>query len=323
MAYETGVSAGVTALLGTIRVFAAGIGWTIDRNDTNEVALHHANAGYFTLVATPAVDDIYTTADPGPYISVWGQTGYDSSAAYNTQPGSSGGRYGRTNALRGPFTAYHLFGTTQYIHCVIEIVPGEFAHFHFGCMDKTGAYTGGEYATGTSWWYYLTNSTSRNNDALDAYHTVPFDGAGYYSAGNGNGQGAVRLDTDGYTAEWAPFTYQLGAGWSCVWGPARLRDNQWRSPWSFFWPSTPNTVNAISPLAPILLMFLLRVTKTFLAGVPADIRIVNMRNLTPGETITIGSDEWVCFPIKKRGLSQRGEGGVNSWYFGFAYRKVQ
>lgn len=324
MAYETGVSAGVTALLGTIRAFAEGLGWTIDRNETNELALHHPDAGFFTLRATPEEDDIYTNYNPRPYISIWGQTGFDGGAAYNAQPGSSDGIYGRTNGLRGPFTAYHLFGTTQYIHCVIEIVPGEFGHFHFGCLDKAGAYTGGEYATGTAWSYRL-NDDNYNRRALSNRHVVPFDGMGYYPAAQSDGaKGAVRLDTDGYTAEWARFTYDTSSSYSCVWGPARLGDYQWRSPFTFYWLSTPNTVNALSPLAPILLTFLLRNAKTFLAGTPADLRIVNMRNLTPGETITIGNDEWLCFPIKKRSMDEIApHPAVNSWYFGFAYRKVE
>ena len=322
MAYETGVSTGVTALLSTIREFADDLGWTIDRDDVNELALHHADAGYFTLVATPEADDLYTTADPGPFISIWGQTGFDPGAAHSSQPGSSGGLYGRTNALRGPFTAYHLFGTTQYIHCVVEIVPGEFAHFHFGCLDKSGDYTGGEYATGTAWFYYL-NSDNYNRDALANRHTVPFDGEGYYAAGGGSDYGVLRLDTDGYTAEWGRFTYDTDSSYSTVGGPARSSDSQWRTPYSYYWLSTPNTVNALSPLAPILVTFNLRNAKTFLAGAPADLRIVNMRNLTPGETITIGNDEWVCFPLKKRGLDRYAPPpAVNSWYFGFAYRKV-
>ncbi|MAO60883.1 MAG: hypothetical protein CL549_16130 [Alcanivorax sp.] len=317
MAYETGVATDVIDLLAKIRSLADDLGWTIDRHDPAELALHHADAGYFTLRATPEEDDIQTNWDPGPSISIWGHTGFDAGAAHNAQPGSSGGEYGRTNALRGPFAAYHLFGTTQYIHCVIEIVPGEFGHFHVGRLDKTGAYTGGEYVTGTRWDYYLAG-TSYHNDASSNQHAVPFDGVSYY----GPGQGAVRLDADGYTGEWGAFKY-IGSD-SQAWGPLRLLDNHSRSPYSHYWVSTPNTVNALSPLAPILVAFLLRDTKTFLAGAPADLRIVNMRNLTPGETITIGTDEWLCFPIKKRGLERYGpEHEVNSGIFGFAYRKVE
>ena len=324
MAYETGVAASVTALLGTIRVFAAGLGWGIDRDNTNEVALHHADAGWFTLVATPAEDDIYTKSDPGPYLDVWGQTGFDAGAAYDQQPGSSGNLHARANALRGPFTAYHLFGTTQYIHCAIEIVPGEFAHIHFGRLVKAGSYEGGEYAAGTAWYYYL-QSDNYNGQYDSNRHCVPWDGMSYYSAGAGgaSGHGALRFDADGYSAEWGRFTYDRGTGYSSILGPARLGENQNRSPWWSFLFSTPNTVNAVSPLAPIAGAFILRDNKTFLPGAPADIRLVNMRNLVPGETITIGNDEWVCFPIKKRSLQQQDRSNVvNSWIAGYAYRKV-
>lgn len=319
MAYETGVATGVLDLLAKIRGMAVGLGWTIDRNEPTELALHHADAGYFTLLAQPEEDDIQTTTYPRPYITIWGQTGFDAGAAYNAQPGSSGGRYGRTDALRGPFAAYHLFGTTQYIHCVVEIVPGEFAHFHFGLLDKSGDYPGGEYATGTNWSYNLQYANTDNRDSLSNRHAVPFDSINYYAPGHG----VVRLDADGHTAEWGLFYNRTTSDFSVVWGPARLYANNWRSPYTFYWLSTPNTVNAVAPLAPCLVSFVLRGEKTFLAGAPADLRIVNMRNLTPGETITIGPDEWLCFPLKKRGLSRYGPNyQVNSGLFGLAYRKV-
>ena len=99
MAYETGVATDVIDLLAKIRSLADDLGWTIDRHDPAELALHHADAGYFTLRATPEEDDIQTNWDPGPSISIWGHTGFDAGAAHNAQPGSSGGEYGRTNAL--------------------------------------------------------------------------------------------------------------------------------------------------------------------------------------------------------------------------------
>ncbi|MEO1902603.1 MAG: hypothetical protein ABGX87_12675 [Alcanivorax sp.] len=324
MAYETGVAADVTALLGTIRVFAESLGWTIARDNTNELALHHADAGWFTLVATPQTDDIYTSPNPRPYIDVWGQTGFDDGAAYNQHPGSSGDKWGRANGLRGPFTAYHLFGTTQYIHCAIEVVPGEFAHLQFGKLVKAGVYDGGEYAAGTAWYYALQGS-NYNGQYDSNRHSVPWDGMSYYAAGQAGAgaHGAVRLDADGYSNEWGRFTYDLSTGYSSIFGPARLTDNQERSPWWSFLFSTPNTVNAVSPLAPIVPAFILRNSKTFLPGAPADLRLVNMRNLVPGEMITIGSDEWLCFPIKKRSLVQRDTSNVvNSWIAGYAYRKV-
>lgn len=324
MAYETGVAANVTELLGTIRVFAAALGWSIDRDNSNELALHHADAGWFTLVATPQEDDIYTKADPAPYLDVWGQTGFDAGAAYDQQPGTSGDKWGHANALRGPFTAYHLFGTTQYIHCAIEIVPGEFGHLHFGRLEKAGSYQGGEYTAGTAWYYYLA-SNSYNGQYDSSRHCVPWDGMSYYAAGNSRAgrHGALRFDVDGYSGEWGRFTYLNGTGHSSILGPARLNASQFRSPWCSFGFSTPNTVNAVSPLAPIVPAFVLRDNKTFLPGSPADLRLVNMRNLVPGETITIGNDEWVCFPIKKRSLKENDKSNVvNSWTNGYAYRKV-
>jgi hypothetical protein len=321
MAYETGVSTGVTAMLGTIRAFADELGWTIDRDDTNELALHHATAGYFTLIANPQEDDINTVANPEPSIEIFGQTGFDAGASHTNQPGTSAGfSSGRTNGLRGPFTAYHLFGTQQYIHCVIEIVPGEFAHLHFGRLETQGDYVGGEYFTGTLWYYLMIDTSPEHARADDRDHAVPFDCATSRSGGSG----AVRMDVAGYTSEWARFDIASPSSSSTAWGPMRAYgSNVNRTPFQFYSDSTPNTVNAVTPFNNLLVVVNIRNQLGFFAGAPLDLRMVNMKNLVPGETITIGPDEWLVFPVKKRGATVNGpQGEVNSWTFGYAYRKV-
>jgi hypothetical protein len=318
MAYETGVSTGVTAMLGTIRAFADELGWTIDRDDTNELALHHSMAGYFTLIANPQQQDINTTVDPNPSIEIFGQTGFDSGVSYSNQPGTSAGfSSGRTNGLRGPFTAYHLFGTQQYIHCVIEIVPGEFAHLHFGRLERQGNYVGGEYFTGTFWYYLMIDTSPEHASADDRDHAVPFDCA----TGRSGQSGAVRMDVAGYTNEWARFDVRSPNDSSSAWGAMRANGN--RTPFRHYSDSTPNTVNAITPLHNLLVVANIRNQLGFFAGAPLDLRMVNMKNLVPGEAITIGTDEWVVFPVKKKGAALNGpQGEVNSWTFGYAYRKV-
>ncbi|MGI9277486.1 MAG: hypothetical protein ACR2PT_21890, partial [Endozoicomonas sp.] len=103
MAYETGTANGVEDLLDKLRLFAIGLGWTVDRFDTTSVGtgtgnsnngkwlqLHHGDAGYHNLVSDNRVDDVTTTAYPRPYIHTFGATGVNTdSAEYREQLGSS------------------------------------------------------------------------------------------------------------------------------------------------------------------------------------------------------------------------------------------
>ena len=46
--------------------------------------------------------------------------------------------------------AYHLFSSGDFIHVVIEEMPGRFRHLSFGLINKYGAFAGGQYLTGAA-----------------------------------------------------------------------------------------------------------------------------------------------------------------------------
>ena len=66
---------------------------------------------------------------------------------------------------------------------------------------------------------------------------------------------------------------------------------------------------------------------TFVGEYP-DIRLVNMANLTPAQSIFRGAEEWVVFPFKRKGTRDAQRGGaspkpfVNSIEYGFAIKKT-
>lgn len=351
MAYQTGVSTGTHDLLDKLRLFAAGIGWTIDRFATGVTVgyddngtwlqLHHADAGYHNIAADNLINDINTFPRPSPYIYCFGATGVDlESTLFKDQPGSSwtignyqetgningvGGACG-TNGLRGPFTAYHFFGTTDYLHVCIEIVAGEYAHFGVGKMEKNGVYTGGEYGFGTPWYYYL-NTTSNYANSANHFRNAWFFDATYSHSQPISCSGYMRMDHPDYPGvpQWGRASSSQSAASNSVSAASKLTSSygEYRNPFSQMWMLTPNTINGISPMFPIAPIFQLRNTYCFMPGQLKDVRFVNIINLDPGTTVTLGTDAWLVFPIKAKGTQETGpKGTVNSWRYGVAYRKV-
>ncbi|MGI9277957.1 MAG: hypothetical protein ACR2PT_24310, partial [Endozoicomonas sp.] len=348
MAYETGPANGVDDLLDKLRLFAIGLGWTVDRFDTTSVGtgtgtsnngkwlqLHHADAGYHNRVSDNRIDDVATNSYPKPYIHTFGATGVNTgSANYRDQPGASwqvsnkqttsASFASTTNGLRGPFKAYHFFGTSFYLHVVIEIVAGEYAHLGVGRLDKCGDYQGGEYGYGTSWYYYLNSTSAWSANAHDSDHGQPFDA---YSSQTSiyRSVGYLRLGHGDFNNEWARPYSGSNSTFSTISGPGRETSphSYRRNPYATLWNCTPNITNGVSPFIPSLIMFQQRDKNCFTAGEVRDYRFVNMTNLVPGQVITLGSDQWLCFPIKAKGSKViEAKGQVNSWRYGIAYRKV-
>lgn len=341
MAYENGTWTDVVDLLNKLSTFAQAIGWTIDRNaipisNGAWLQLHHAEAGYHNIVCDTNVGDVNTASKPGPWIYCFGSTGSSATDLFNAQPGSSwrgsnntatnGANIAAgTNAVRGAGIAYHFFGTTKYLHIVVEITSGEYAHFGVGILDKSGSFSGGEYGYGTIWEYLFSNVNADSSHAHDNQHSGPFDGR-ISSITPQSSSGYVRIDVDGYTNEWCRCSSSVTATSSVCAGPtmATSEYSYYRNPMIDQWNWTPNSINGIAPLIPSLIMVQIRNTKCYAAGTLHDFRFVNMTNIVPGQVVTIGSDRWHCFPYKAKGavVDLATPGLLNSWRYGVALREI-
>lgn len=289
MAYVTGASSGLSDLLVRLRGFAEGIGWSTTAVNSTTWAFTSPQGGSFTLQLTannasyrlfgatqnlPGV--LMPTAQPGN-----SETFHDGSLLDAVfVPGSS-----------GPYTRHHFFGTLQYLHVVLEVQASVFAHLHIGRLNKRGTqYAGGEYIQGHRY---------------NAVHTQIFDPAG--RLGNWTGRGTSPW-TEGNSG-----IFRAG-GFD---GAAEVR-------WTNQAVGLGKGVHSINhpdiPLAgaslceyldqPIVVpnRILLRagtsqgdLRRARVLGETQDLGIVDITRHAPGDVVIYGEDEWVVFPMYRKG----------------------
>lgn len=349
MAYETGGSSSVGDLLDKIRVFALAQGWAVEhfaaRTDTQgnvtdgsvPNATQPSNGapvpGQSLLIEKGGLRFAFHTdtrtnaiagSDVGPHLVTQIRDGAYSAGQTSTgQTGSSAGAV--TNKLAGPFQAYHLFGGANYLHVVVEIVPGEFRHFGVGTLNKAGAVTSGQYAFGTSW--SQNSSNGYRSNAYSSQHGMPFDdsGGGFGSGAAGQYVTHVRADTDGATPRYAYLD-----GYSGVVSTDAKRNGYGgfiRTAFRTAGPplgvglidAGPSTLTGRTVLVP-LVVGVARPSGFFsLVGAAPDMRSIRIDNLSAGDVVTLGPDSWRVFPIsRKNGVA----GQDNSANLGLAYRVV-
>lgn len=324
MAYQTGSATNPTDLLGKLKTFAEGIGWTSHRwvagANGIEYILSHANAGYFGLIADDRTG-LNASTYAGSTVTVYGFTSFSSGLGTTAQPGINGGSI--SNDLEGPYSAYHLFGTTQYIHVVVEVRTGVYTHFGFGKHNKSWNYTGGEYTYGTAWSYtYISNNTQDSGDFVSTpgsnRNKFPFS-SNFVGSAQSTYFDYVRCDIDGVSPYWfrqhysAPRVGDMAAGYPNSYaGVLGAR----------YIESAPSTFNGLAPLFPIVNTVCGVGPSNYIIGSVPDMRSVHMRYLQPGGTMTIGSDSWVTFPVKRHSLAQVPENEPWSATYGIAYKKI-
>lgn len=350
MAYETGGSSSITDLLDKIRVFALAQGWTVEhfaaRTDKqgNPAAGAVANSaspstgadvpGQSLLIAkagarfafhTDTRTNSLTGSDTGPHLITQIRDGaYSAGQASTGQTGSSAGAV--TNKLAGPFQAYHLFAGSNYLHAVVEIVPGEFRHFGVGTLNKAGAVTSGQYAFGTMW--SQNSSLGYRSNAYSSQHGMPFDDSGLGLSGGAASYYVthVRVDTDGkspryayldgYSGDVATDPYRNGYGGYIRTGIGRTAGAALAVALTEIGPSTLTGRTVLVPLV----VGVARPSGFFsLAGAAPDMRSVRLDNLAPGDVVALGPGSWKVFPISRKNGAA---GQENSAALGLAYRVV-
>lgn len=349
MAYANGSDVDLNGILAHIKSFGEDNGWVVDRfvqtdaggdndgADDRWLQLHSPQGGYHNLVSIIKNEDAPTRPFPKPILRIFGATGVNlDSPRFDSQPGSSlgppGGRNNDsnstlgtgqavacTNGLRGLFTRYEIYGNAQYIHVMVEIIPGEFAHFGFGMANKQGDFAGGEYGYGTVW-YYAQDITTISGGAYNLNNAAFMGSQNNFNAPN-NSTGYFKVDVDGRTADWAHPREAVSPLLSCVQSNWRYSTGS-RNPLSIL-RIRANEINGMAPLDPLLLAYQSRDQGCYIGQQVPDVRMVAMDYISPGESIMYGNDEYVCYPVKRKtGQADRPIGEVNSYIFGIAYKKV-
>jgi hypothetical protein len=320
MSYETASATDPNDLLDKLRIFALANGWTVDysggrtnvggglqagsnnalmmNKDGLYVGLYQDTSSNSTANPTPRVA-AYTY--PGPWVSA---NGSDAQANKTTTTAA--------NQLGGPYTAYHFFTdpARTYLHAAIEVAPGRFSHFHVGTLDKAGGGQAVAYNTGLRW--DRTTSPVNISNATLISHSIPFDD---YNVGISQASTALRVDSDGLVPRNQVLDYsgstEARGGFRNGSSTALLRDMAINV--------AASSLTGRAALLPLICSASRTGGFFSVVGSPFDLRYVSMDNLAPGQVITLGSDQWKCFPIvRKNGTS----GIENSGVMGFAYRVI-
>jgi hypothetical protein len=318
MAYETASASGVADLLDKLRVFATANGWTQNyfgaRTSGAGTALQLTKGTqYVTFIADTGAG---LSTDPGPFFGAYSHNVY--SAGNGTENQAQGSTKLYSNAMSGPFVAYHFMTGAErgcdYLYVVIETSSGVYKHTGVGKLVSLGALNTGMFAYACRWSYSTSSDTI--NTPNSTQHGVPWD-----SRCTSVGQSTqVRADSDGVVPRWydansgGSFGNRMGGGVRDA-GPASAGSVRGTlqtaglcaassitgrtvllPPWMY----GERTSNLGSPL-----------------GYPPHLRWVRLDYLSPGDVLTIGSDQWKVFPVIRK---DGGVGQVNSGKYGYAYK---
>lgn len=305
MAYETGISSGTDDLLDKLRLFAIAQGWTVNLHEVEGDGYRlHMNSGtqYVNLRSAPS--DIYLR----------GSTGFDGGSAWNAQPGTT--IQCQSNNMPGPYAAYHFFGSSQYLHVVVEATAGHYRHLAMGELNKVGSYAGGAYVGAIYW----NTSTTYIDDPNAPYHTYLFDRTSYIGSDTYHTQ--VRADLDGQINHWFQCSYVPWNNRRRAWGPMRATGGSDAGTMDTLLARSPNAFNALTPLLPAY-VYAERDSQLYSpVGHVADLRVCNLTNLAAGDTVTLGSDNWMVFPAHVKRDPNIRDNLPNSGWYGYAYKKV-
>ncbi len=295
MAYETGTATDIRNLLDKVKDHAIGHGWTSYWKE--DVLFLNKNSHYFAIECKDNRIDTIDGENKNlyPLVQLYCLTG-DNGKKLSQQPNYLQDYSAVANGLFPPFVQYEIYSGDTYLHVVIEINGGLFSHFGCGCHEKAFDYQGGSYVYGVQWSHRKYDQKSINS----LYHHLPF------TANNG------QLV---YEQKVYPFYYQVLGG-----NPIK-NSNGFVPP--HLYNASPNTINGIAPLLPYI-----NCIKTenndgmFILGRVPDMRAVKIDFLQPRETVTLGTEEWVVYPIKRKSLVDVEYPELSSQTHGIAYKKI-
>lgn len=330
MAFQTGTSTSIENLLTQLSTFLQANGWTEEFFNTITADVgsigFSKNSIFVSFQYTEATDGgvmaVYqaTAADPSPTTDPWTATGDSGNGNQTNTPASFD--LGRSvNLFAGPHTTFFFFendSAPAYVNIVVEVDAGRYRHFGFGEIDKIGDWSGGEYVFAHKW----DQNSSRIDDPRSGFHDIGIDANTFQAQ-------AATMRVSGYpgepdvATEWANFI-DGNAGNDSAGNPRWEAIGGWRGSREFsaFHGIRISLGSAYKPLIPVPLELLDRGPAPDLVrrvGFQADVRMVNIANIDPGQVINIAGDDWYFFPwVRKQFLKNNTE---ESWNAGVAYRR--
>lgn len=372
MAYESGTFNSIKNLLEKIRAFLGSNGWTenlwaddtsgyqtfsgLDYTDGKRLHVKKQAADstwmYFNFRCVKKgmifgnassvgskMNDRYYGELRG--IGINGSTGYDVGEKWDEQPGAPiAGVLSPPNSIGGGMheipdsgtNNYYIFQNGDTVIVMAEIYSGCFMYLGFGCLAKSGVYTGGQFYSASmdsympSYIFHFGYSgTARNKKRTQ------FLGCNWVS--NFAGSGGIYLDIDGdadwrhsgnegnQTTEKGKYIHFAG---HCPYGD--LDDDGFDEEDAFEFNSRvyshcPNHFNGVAVLSP-LYVFCKRATDRWsYIGRAEGVRVMNVSLYNFGDEMTIESDTWKIFPAYAK-IDERAEITNLLGQVGFGFRKV-
>jgi hypothetical protein len=292
MAYETGTASSNADLLDKIKLFLENNGWTTNRYDTQSTGkrLQMVKSSFYVNLRS-----FNNEICPGGSWAITGigmnlSTGYSAGSDWYNQAGAPNAAsiYKIVTMQRhtGAIPSYHFFCWDTIVYLIVEYSAGAYNRMGWGILDKEGTYTGGEFM-------FANWNQDGSNGSSEAITKVGIIGsAGVQDAAHG----VVKVDADGLN-DWRYGNGISGApsGRSALIDPIRL--------YYYLLNQTPNQSTSISLLLPLRVALFRDTANNYssstysILGTFPNIFFINIKNLNPGQTFTVGADTYKVFPF--------------------------
>lgn len=347
MSYTTGSADSYQDLLLKIKALAVAAGWTTLADDSAGsywVGQDAAGTGRFILrnITSDENINVHYYSQYGAAMMISGFTGtWDASKGFYNQTGQDflNTRITQTRACllhfstyAGPFAKYYAFVGATYIHVVIEVVTGTFAHLFLGTLNKDGAvYDGGQYCAASYYYWSVTTdmdgatSNAQGNGINGMYMNYPFSSKyPYYAQSflrveNVDDAGSPAWDyffsTQGTDATYGQRT-AYGLGFTLGYNQSYGDTNH---PMAGLVGASNNALNSSTMLVPHSIYHQGAQARFRYVGLVPDHAVCNMAFLAAGDILTFGEEEWQVFPCYRKGTVLR-DATLN---IGYAFKIVR
>lgn len=294
MAYVTGQETSLDNIRIALASFAQAQGWTIHFSGARPAGL----SGTALIVSKNGLAPttfFFTPSDTQYQIYIYGHDPYTGAGSQPSESTTNRSKAITVNRISTTFPSYYFFAGDTYLYVVLETTIGEFRHFGCGMLNTFGDVGGGHFVCGNIW-QTGTNQTNPSQNSWGLYSAAVSDlRATYYGQTNiWSGTASNMLD----------FFPNEGAS-----------------------STTSNTpviaATSAYTLRPIMSSVIWRARATSSSttytpyGIAPNWRIVPLGNLNPKETIALGNDTWLVFPVLRKAASA---GVPDSRLIGYAYK---
>jgi len=362
MAYQASTFTGMHDLLDKIKTFLSNNGWTVNlwTDDTSGFyspsgvdytggkRLHvqkTAGDGTVMYFNFRSVTRGFVFEDYYPYeiklndryyseirgIAINGSTGFNAGNSWSYQPGAPVGTSNKscggciTELPTSGVNNYFIFQNGDTVTVTVEINVEVYMILSFGCLQKSGIWTGGQFYSASCcsyypsiyYWYYHPISTTERDPMRTQFFAYNF---------NQYGSSAVYINLDsiaawrfaGYPGSFSAATYAKKVNLGSHPPYSSLTGMNANHPSNFAITRCPNDFNGLSVMIPLYVFCLKANSRWTFLGTPQDVRAISMSLYSPAQEFTIEADTWKVFPAHRK--EESGTTNLNG-NVGFAFKK--